>query len=56
MVEEELDETAYWLELVMELELLKADKLLPLYRENKELVCIITKAIITMRTKVNGEE
>lgn len=55
MVEEELDETAYWLELIMETELLDEKLLLPLYRENKELVSIITKAVITMRTKVNGE-
>lgn len=55
MVEEELDETAYWLELVMETELLDEKLLYPLYQENKELVSIITKAVITMRTKVNGE-
>ena len=31
MVEEELDETAYWLELIMELELVKPDLLQDLY-------------------------
>ena len=35
MVEEELDETAYWLELIMELELVKPDLLQDLYLENK---------------------
>ena len=50
MVEEELDETAYWLELIMELELLQ-----DLHHENKELVSIIVKSIITMRNKQNIE-
>lgn len=54
MVEEELDETLYWLELIMELELIKPDLLQDLHHENKELVSIIVKSIITMRNKVNG--
>lgn len=54
MVEEELDETAYWLELIMELRLVKPELLEKLYAENKELVRIIVKSIITMRAKVNG--
>lgn len=36
MIEEELDETAYWLELIIELELVKPDLLQDLYLENKE--------------------
>ena len=55
MVEEELDETLYWLELIMELELVKPDLLKGLYQENKELVSIVVKSIITMREKVNGK-
>ena len=35
MVEEELDETAYWLELIMELRLVKPELLGGLYSENK---------------------
>ena len=35
MIEEELDETAYWLELIIELELVKPDLLQDLYLENK---------------------
>lgn len=54
MVEEELDETAYWLELIMELRLVKPELLGGLYAENKELVRIIVKSILTMRTKING--
>ena len=54
-VEEELDETAYWLELIMELELVKPDLLQDLYLENKELLKIVVKSILTMRDKVNGK-
>ena len=54
MVEEELDETAYWLELIIELRLIKPELLESLYAENKELVRIIVKSILTMRTKMNG--
>ena len=54
MVEEELDETAYWLELIMELRLVKPELLGGLYAENKELVRIIVKSILTMQTKING--
>lgn len=35
MVEEELDETAYWLELIMELELVKPDLLQDLHHEKQ---------------------
>ena len=55
MVEEELDEIAYWLELIMELELVKPELLQDLHHENKELVSIIVKSIITMRNKQNIE-
>ena len=55
MVEEELDETAYWLELIMDLELVKPDLLQDLYLENKELLKIVVKSILTMRDKVNGK-
>ncbi|NDV83455.1 four helix bundle protein [Bacteroides sp. 51] len=53
MVEEELDETAYWLELIMELEMVKPELLQDLYKENKELLRIIVKTILTMRDKIN---
>ena len=50
-----VDETAYWLELIMELELVKPELLQDLHHENKELVSIIVKSIITMRNKQNIE-
>lgn len=54
MVEEELDETAYWLELIMELELVKPDLLQDLYLETRAFEDC-SKSILTMRDKVNGK-
>ena len=56
MVEEELDETIYWLELIIELELVNPNKLSDLYQENKELLMIVVKTIKTMRDKINCKE
>lgn len=49
MVEEELDETAYWLELIMEVEMLPVTRVEPLYTECKELYRIIVSSIISTR-------
>jgi four helix bundle protein len=54
IVEEELDETCYWLELIKESNFFPPEKLLPLLKENNELLAIIVKSIIT--TKENGEK
>jgi four helix bundle protein len=51
IVEEELDETHYWLELIIESGLVKADKLNDLMIENHELLKIIVSSIITMKKK-----
>ena len=53
MVEEELDETAHWLELIMDSGLIKKERLVELHLENLELLKIITRSIITMREKIN---
>lgn len=52
MVEEELDETMYWLELIMELRLVKPELLESLYAENDELLRIIVRSVITMRGRM----
>lgn len=52
MVEEELDETMYWLELIMELRLVKPELLESLYTENDELLRIIVKSVITMQERM----
>ena len=53
MVEEELDETAHWLELVIDSEMIERNRLESLHEENLELLKIITRSIITMREKIN---
>lgn len=52
MVEEELDETLYWLELITEAELIKPELLTDLKKENQELLSIITSSILTKRNKM----
>jgi len=56
MVEEELDETLYWLELIVESGLLKANLLDDLIKENQELFKIIVSSITTMKKKLNSKK
>jgi four helix bundle protein len=58
MVEEELDETCHWLEIIMEVELLPANKLNQLYQECIDLYKIIVKSIISTRKHLanDGED
>ncbi|WP_430972114.1 four helix bundle protein [Sunxiuqinia rutila] len=53
IVEEELDETLYWLELIIEAGLLKPALLDDLIKENQELLKIIVSSIKTMKQKMN---
>ena len=55
MVEEELDETLYWLELIVESGLVKHDLLDGLMKENQELLNIIVSSIKTMKNKLNSK-
>ncbi|MEI6753867.1 MAG: four helix bundle protein [Paludibacter sp.] len=54
MVEEELDETLYWLELIVESGLVKENLLKDLMNENYELLKIIVSSITTMKKKLNS--
>jgi four helix bundle protein len=54
IVEEELDETEYWLEVISDVELINPELLLDLQKETKELLAIITRSIITKKNKMNG--
>jgi four helix bundle protein len=56
MVEEELDETIYWLELLVESGLIKANLLDDLLKENYELLKIIVSSITTMKKKLNAKK
>jgi four helix bundle protein len=51
VVEEEIDETAYWLELAAKAGVVKAELLAPLAQEAKELLAITVASINTARGK-----
>ncbi len=50
-VEEEADESAYWMELVVEGSLLPQDRVLPLHQEADELTAIFASSIKSARRK-----
>ena len=54
MVEEELDETLYWLELIIESGMMKEELLKDLMHENHELLKIIVSSITTTKKKLNS--
>lgn len=56
MVEEELDETQYWLELIVESGLIKSNLLDDLVKENEELFKIIASTIVTMKKKISSKK
>lgn len=49
MVEEELDETSHWLDLIMEGEILPKERVTPLYNECLELLKITISSITSTR-------
>jgi len=55
MVEEELDETSHWLEIIIESEMLPESRVKPLYEECVALLKIIVSSIVTTRKYLNGE-
>lgn len=54
MVEEELDETAQWLDLIMATDMLAPTRVRPLCDETLELLKIIVSAIKTMKGKLDN--
>ena len=56
IVEEEADETAYWLEIIEESDLLKSDDLRELQREVNELVAMVVASIRTKSIGLNKEQ
>ena len=56
MVEEELDETCHWLDLIMRCQMLETSRIEPLYQECEELLSIIVKSIVTLRTRLKADE
>ena len=54
IVEEEADETAYWLEIIDEMKLAPSDSLAPLLAETNEIISIIVASIKTARSKIDS--
>jgi len=53
IVEEETDETLYWLEIIEETTLLDIDKITLIKRETEEILSIIVASIKTTKSKLN---
>lgn len=51
IVEEEADETLYWLELLVEANIVPEERLVPLMEETNEIVAMIVSSIKTLRRK-----
>jgi len=49
IVEEEADETLFWLELIVEMDILDETKVKPLMQENNEIIAIIVSTIKTAK-------
>ena len=56
MVEEELDETCHWLEIIMRSQMMKESRLRPLHQECCELLNIIAKSIVTTKARMSADE
>ena len=56
MVEEELDETIFWLGLIMDAKIVAPERVLPLHDEFQELLKIIVSSIITTRKRIDSKD
>ena len=56
MVEEELDETLYWLDLIIQSGLIKENLLQDLKTENIELLKIIVSSITTLKKNIISDK
>ena len=55
MVEEELDETKHWIDMIMRCQMLSTNRMEPLYQECSELLSIIVRSIVTTKTRMISE-
>jgi len=55
IVEEEADESVYWLELLIEAEMVPNSKLSPLIGDINEIVAMKVSSIKTLRSRKNGQ-
>jgi len=56
MVEEELDETNHWLDILMRSQLVNANRLQPLHLEGRELVSIVVKSIVSTKARMTAND
>ena len=56
MVEEEIDETAHWLSVIMDAELLPSNQVENLYEECVELRRIVTRSILTIKQTIDAKD
>ena len=54
MVEEEIDETGLWLDLIMECEILPRNRVNALYDESQELLKIIISSTLTVQNSLDS--
>jgi four helix bundle protein len=55
-VEEEADESLYWMELLEESGVINEARVAPLKRESSEIVAIVVASIKTSRNQVNNRQ
>ena len=55
MVEEELDETKHWIDMIIRCQMLSTNRMEPLYQECSELLSIIVRSIVTTKTRMISE-
>ncbi len=55
MVEEELDETLHWLELIVDCQILPEDRMRDIIQECSELLSITVAAIVSTKRSINKE-
>ena len=55
MVEEELDETNHWIDIIIRASIMPQNKMLDLFDESHELLSIISKTIITTKARMVAE-
>ena len=56
MVEEELDETNHWIDIIMRTGMLPLGRMSDLHIESQELLNIISKSIVTMKARIKADE
>ncbi len=54
IVQREADETIYWLEIVVEAELLPRSRVEPLMKEANEILAMVTASILTAKRQTDG--